>query len=160
LQALAIDSAALAAKLSGGGAMQPWVYILECADRRLYVGSYRGDDIEVRVSEHNVGHYRDAWTYSRRPVTLLWADRFDLVTDAIAFERKLKGWTRAKKLAFVQCEWDRLRALSGRRTGFAKASPPSSFETDAAHPPQDEGSGAASGVRPSSFETPLRGSSG
>jgi putative endonuclease len=141
--------------------MEPWVYILECADKRLYVGSYRGDDIDVRVSEHNVGLYRNAWTYSRRPVTLLWADRFPLVTDAIAFERKLKGWTRAKKLAFVQCEWDRVRQLSQRRTGFAKvnppsASPPSSFETDASHPPQDEGSEGLAVPNPSasSFAEP------
>ena len=122
--------------------MQAWVYMLVCADRRYYVGSYRGNDVGLRVSEHNAGVHPDAWTYHRRPVELLWADWFDRITDAIAFERKLKGWSRAKKEAFLRGEWDRLSELAKRRGKFVKrtlVSTPPSFETDASRPPQDEG---------------------
>jgi len=134
--------------------MQAWVYMLECVDGRYYVGSYRGDDVGLRVSEHNAGVHRAAWTYHRRPVELVWTDRFDRITDAIAFERQLKGWSRAKKQAFLRGEWDRVRKLSERRGAFVKpppASPPPSFETDASHPPQDEGSAVSAHVtKPSS----------
>jgi putative endonuclease len=88
--------------------MRTWVYILECVDNRYYVGSYRGDDIDVRVSEHNAGTYRDAWTFSRRPVKLAWADSYPSAVQAIAVERQLKGWSRAKKEAVIRGELRRL----------------------------------------------------
>jgi putative endonuclease len=40
---------------------------------------------------------------------------FDNVTDAIAAERQVKGWSRAKKEALVRGEFGRLRELSKRR---------------------------------------------
>lgn len=118
--------------------------MLACADGRLYVGSHRGEFVDDRIAEHEAGIDPKAWTYSRRPVTLVWADNFQLVTDAIAFERKLKGWTRAKKLAFARGEWGRLRELARRQGAFrglefGAVSTPSSFETDASRHPQDEG---------------------
>ena len=78
-----------------------FVYILRCSDGAYYVGSYRGDDLNVRVAEHNFGHRRKAWTYRRRPVELAWSDHFNRYTDAIACERQLKGWSRAKKEALI-----------------------------------------------------------
>lgn len=127
-----------------GLAVLAWVYMLECADGRLYVGSHRGEFVDDRIAEHEAGIDPKAWTHSRRPVTLIWADNFQLVTDAIAFERKLKGWSRAKKLAFARGEWVRLRELAKRQgafrgVNFPAVSAPSSFETDASRPPQDEG---------------------
>jgi putative endonuclease len=100
--------------------MQAWVYMLLCADGRYYVGSYRGDDVGLRVSEHNAGVHPTAWTYHRRPVELVWADWFQRMASAIAFERQLKGWTRAKKEAFLRGEWDKLSELAVRRGKFVK----------------------------------------
>jgi putative endonuclease len=92
--------------------MRAWVYMLLCADGRYYVGSYRGYDLDVRVSEHNAGVYRDAWTYRRRPVKLAWSQEFQLITDAIAVEQQMKGWRRAKKEAVIRGEWSVLRDLA------------------------------------------------
>jgi putative endonuclease len=95
--------------------MGAWVYILRCSDERYYVGSHRGEDVATRVSQHNLGSDKTAWTYGRRPVTLAWAEYFDEILTAIALERQLKGWTRAKKEAVIRGDWDALPALARGR---------------------------------------------
>lgn len=92
--------------------MRIWVYMLQCADGRYYVGSYRGDDIGVRVSEHNAGKFPDAWTYQRRPVQLVWSQEFQRYTQAIAVEQQIKRWRRAKKEAVIRGEWSALPDLA------------------------------------------------
>lgn len=94
--------------------MNAHVYILKCADGRYYVGSARGS-LEKRVNEHNAGIY-GGYTKSRRPVTLAWSQSFANVTDAIAAERQLKGWTRVKKEALMNGDFALLRVLSKNRT--------------------------------------------
>ena len=96
--------------------MRIWVYVLECADGRLYVGSHRGEDVAARVWDHNEGVSKTAYTYHRRPVTLVWAGEFEDPAEAVAFERQMKGWTRAKKVAFIAEDWDTLKKLSRSRT--------------------------------------------
>jgi hypothetical protein len=61
--------------------------------------------------------YGLAITQSRRPVQLVWSEYFDRVTDAIAVERKLKGWSRAKKHALIVDDWQSTSRLSKRRGG-------------------------------------------
>jgi len=90
--------------------------MLHCNDGTYYVGSARGDDLAKRIAEHQSGAY-PAYTFSRRPVELVWSERFDQITDAIAAERKLKGWSRAKKEALIAGDWARIRRLSQRRGG-------------------------------------------
>ena len=79
-----------------------WVYILKCADAAYYVGSSRYEEIEARVREHQEGLYTTAWTRDRRPVVLVWAEHFDQITDAVAAERRIKGWRRDKKEALIR----------------------------------------------------------
>jgi putative endonuclease len=98
--------------------MPCYLYILRCVDGRYYTGTYRVEDIATRVSEHNTGHYPDAWTAARRPVELVFAEAFESITDAIAAERRIKGWSRAKKEAVIAGKWEQLPWLARRRTGF------------------------------------------
>jgi putative endonuclease len=93
--------------------MSAFVYILCCSDGSYYVGSTRGEDVARRLSDHQQGLY-DGYTAARLPVTLVWSGEFDLITDAIAFERQLKGWSRAKKEAVIRGQWDRLPDLASR----------------------------------------------
>ena len=104
---------------------QAFVYILERADGSYYVGSHRGADVDVRVSEHNAGKYRDAYTFTRRPVKLAWSDWFTRFDEAVAFERRLKGWSRAKKEAFIRGDYDMLQVLAKRPTARSKTKPSS-----------------------------------
>ncbi|HVY90659.1 MAG TPA: GIY-YIG nuclease family protein [Hyphomonadaceae bacterium] len=92
--------------------MRYWVYILECSDGKYYVGSYRGDDPAIRVSEHNSGRYLDAWTARRLPAKLVWSSEFQRIADAIAFEQRIKRWRRAKKEAVIRGEWNALPELA------------------------------------------------
>lgn len=92
--------------------MRVWVYMLQCADGSYYIGSYRGDDLDVRVSQHNAGVYADAWTLKRRPVRLVWSQEFQQITDAIAVEQQMKRWRRAKKEAVIRGDWSVLPELA------------------------------------------------
>ncbi len=94
--------------------MNAHVYILKCADGRYYIGSARGS-LEKRINEHNAGIY-GGFTKSRRPVALAWSQSFVNITDAIAAERQLKGWSRAKKEALMQGDFALLQRLSKNRT--------------------------------------------
>ncbi|MDH3596375.1 MAG: GIY-YIG nuclease family protein [Rhodospirillales bacterium] len=96
--------------------MGAYVYILRCCDRLYYVGSTRGS-LDLRVAEHNAGTY-GGYTKSRRPVELVHSQYFDRITDAIAAERHLKGWSRAKKEALIKNDFDLLVQLAKNRTEF------------------------------------------
>jgi len=96
--------------------MGAYIYMLHCCDGSYYVGSATGEDLTRRIAEHQSGAF-PGYTYTRRPVELVWSEHFDRITDAIAVERKLKGWTRAKKQALIRSDWSDLRRLSRRRGG-------------------------------------------
>lgn len=108
--------------------MDCWVYMLRCADGSYYVGSARYS-LDRRLGEHQSGDY-GGYTSTRRPVELVWFADFQSVTDAIACERQLKGWSRAKKEALIRGDFAEIARLARRRS--------SSFETAASRPPQDE----------------------
>ena len=90
-----------------------WLYLLRCADDSYYCGSTRAD-LERRVSEHNAGAHA-GFTAARRPVSLVFSQEFDRVDDAIAAERQVKGWSRAKKEALIAGDAERLKLLARRR---------------------------------------------
>jgi putative endonuclease len=56
------------------------------------------------------------YTARRRPVKLVFHEKFDRITDAIAAERQLKNWSRAKKEALIRGDYDALRALAKSKT--------------------------------------------
>ena len=87
-----------------------YVYILRCFDGSFYVGVT--NDPARRVNEHNDGLDRTCFTFKRRPVELVFQAPFQDVNQAIAFEKQLKGWRRAKKEALINGDWEKLPALS------------------------------------------------
>lgn len=97
--------------------MGAWVYILRCNDGSYYTGLTRSQEPEKRLSEHNIALSPGAFTAKRLPVKLVYAEYFDMVVDAIAAERKIKGWSRAKKEALMTGNWDEVVRLSKRRGG-------------------------------------------
>jgi putative endonuclease len=113
------------------------IYILLCADGSYYTGLTR-KDLGERVGEHNNGTF-PGFTSKRRPVQLVYASQFDRITDAIATERRIKGWSRAKKEALIRGDHDALQRLAARRSHSSTSKPgSSSFETRASLAPQDE----------------------
>ena len=60
------------------------------------------------MSEHNAGLV-PAYTRHKRPVELLFSEHYDRVTDAIAAEKRIKGWSRAKRVAYMAGEFGALQ---------------------------------------------------
>jgi putative endonuclease len=96
--------------------MGAWLYIRRCADDAYYTGTTRAD-LGQRIDEHQCGHF-PGFTKQRRPVTLVYSVFFDRITDAIAAERQVKGWSRAKKAALIAGDLQRISQLARRRTAF------------------------------------------
>jgi putative endonuclease len=88
------------------------VYMLRYADGSYYVGSARLG-LDRRLSEHNNSTY-DGYTSKRLPVVLVWAEHFPDITDAIAVERQIKGWSRVKKEALIRGDYESLRLFAKR----------------------------------------------
>jgi predicted GIY-YIG superfamily endonuclease len=85
--------------------MQFWVYILRCSDGSYYTG--HTDDLDKRMAEHQQGK-GGVWTRTRRPVMLVWCDWAGERYEALAFERRVKNWSRAKKEALIAGDWERV----------------------------------------------------
>lgn len=100
----------------------PWVYILHCADGSYYTGMTRGEEPDQRLSEHRMKLSPGAYAASRLPVRLAYSEYFELVVDAIAAERKIKGWSCSKKEALIQRDWKQIQALAKRRGGKDRTS--------------------------------------
>ncbi len=88
------------------------IYILLCSDGSYYTGITRRS-VEERVSEHAQG-LTPGYTYTRRPVKLVFSEHYERIVDAIAAERRIKGWSRAKKEAYMRGDFSALVALSKR----------------------------------------------
>jgi len=87
-----------------------FVYTLECTNEFLYIGIT--NNIERRVQEHSEGLNKNCYTYNRRPVELIFKQEFNDVNQAIYFEKKIKKWSRKKKLALANNDFDLLKILS------------------------------------------------
>jgi putative endonuclease len=96
-----------------------YVYLLKCSDRSFYTGIT--NNIARRLAEHESGINPGCYTYSRRPVELVYSEYFTDPTQAIAFEKKVKGWTRAKKEALINNDWDKIRFLAKCRNASHSA---------------------------------------
>jgi putative endonuclease len=76
-----------------------FVYILECADKSLYVGC--SNNLERRLDQHNNSKLGAHYTKLRRPVELKYQESFDTLKEARSREAEIKGWRREKKLELI-----------------------------------------------------------
>jgi putative endonuclease len=91
-----------------------FIYIILCAGGTFYVGST--NNVARRVQQHQSGRGAKH-TNDNQVVRLVFVEGpFDR-SAAIARERQLKGWGRAKKRALVMGKADSLRVLSKSRDG-------------------------------------------
>jgi putative endonuclease len=87
------------------------MYILRCADNSYYVGSTV--NLEYRLRQHQDGRGAE-YTKRRLPVELVYACEFARVVEAFAAEKKVQGWSRAKREALIAGELALLPDLSSR----------------------------------------------
>ena len=83
--------------------------MLHCNGGRLYVG--HTDSLERRIAQHESGAF-PGFTRDYAPVQLIWSEAFGTRIEALEAERRLKGWSRAKKLALVRGDWDEISRLA------------------------------------------------
>lgn len=74
-------------------------YILKCSDGTLYTGWT--NDIEKRLTAHNAGKGAK-YTKSRRPVELVYLEKFDTKEEAMRREHAIKQLKRQEKLELVK----------------------------------------------------------
>ena len=86
-----------------------WVYILRCGDGSLYTG--HTDNLERRIGQHQTGEL-GGYTGSRLPVELVFSQSCETREEALASERQLKGWNRAKKEAMIRGDWKEVQRLA------------------------------------------------
>lgn len=87
-----------------------YVYILECADDSFYVGVT--NDVGRRFIEHITGIHDRAYTFEKRPLKLVFCRQFKRPLEAIEYEKQVKGWSRAKKIALIRNEIAKLHELA------------------------------------------------
>jgi putative endonuclease len=91
-----------------------YVYILKCSDGSYYTGVT--NDIQRRLYEHQEGLIEDCFTHDKRPVELLFTEEYHDVNESIGREKQIKGWSRKKKEALINGDFQKLIELSKGRT--------------------------------------------
>ena len=99
--------------LKGDGYMN-YTYILKCRDNSLYTGWT--NDIDKRLKAHNDGKGAK-YTKSRRPVELIYDEKYETKEEAMKREYAIKHMTRRAKEMAVQ-KRGRSRALKARFVPF------------------------------------------
>jgi putative endonuclease len=83
------------------------VYILKCSDKSYYTG-ITNNPIR-RLEEHNSGSNKNGYTSRRLPVEMIYCEKFSDFNLAINWEKRIKNWSRKKKEALINENWDRLK---------------------------------------------------
>ena len=90
-----------------------YVYILKCADGSYYIGVT--SNLEQRLFRHNTAYYPESYTASRRPLELVFYCEFTDINLAIEKEKQIKKWSRAKKEALINGDFEALANLVKKR---------------------------------------------
>ena len=77
-----------------------YTYMVRCSDRTLYTGIAK--DPEKRLNEHNTGKNGARYTRSRRPVRLVFLEKFTSRSAAARREYQLKQMSRTAKQKIMQ----------------------------------------------------------
>ncbi|WP_374524152.1 GIY-YIG nuclease family protein [Sphingopyxis sp.] len=99
--------------------MSFWAYMLHCRGGAFYTG--HTDDLPRRIAQHESGAIA-GFTADKLPVVLVWSQDFPTRIEALEAERRLKGWSRAKKMALIRGDWDRISSLAKGKSGPSTSS--------------------------------------
>jgi len=89
---------------------KPCVYILRCADNKLYVGATT--NLTQRLHQHESGTDEEGFTAGRLPVVLEFAMEFPTIGEAAVAEKTLKRWSHGKKEALIRGDAEALKQLA------------------------------------------------
>jgi putative endonuclease len=89
--------------------MKGYMYILECANGQYYTGSTKY--LELRIRQHQNGEGAN-FTKKHLPVKLVYYEEYDRIDTAFFREKQVQGWSRKKKQALINREFNQLVELS------------------------------------------------
>jgi len=89
---------------------QSYVYILKCSDSTYYTGVT--SNLSQRMFRHDTGYFPDCYTFTRRPLVLVFYCEFTDIQLAFEKEKQIKKWSRAKKEALINGDYDALVNLA------------------------------------------------
>ena len=104
-----------------------WAYMLHCRGGQFYVG--HTENLEHRIAQHESGLFA-GFTADRLPVELVWQEEFQTRIEALEAERKLKGWSRAKKMALIRGDWVALSTLAKKKDSASTSSAQTEMDSD------------------------------
>ncbi len=84
------------------------VYILLCDQKTFYVGIT--GDLKKRLTEHKTK--TSFFTKKFSDINLVYIEEYPELKSAERREKQLKGWSRAKKIALIKSDIDKLKQLS------------------------------------------------
>lgn len=78
-----------------------YLYILRCSDNSFYCG--QTNNLQRRIKEHNSNDSKSAiYTKIRRPVKLVYFEKYKTIQEAMKREFEIKKWPKVKKEALVK----------------------------------------------------------
>ena len=77
-----------------------YVYILANRSHTIYTGVT--NDLETRVRQHKLKTDPASFTARYNMTRLVYWEEFTSVSEAIEWEKRIKSWVRAKKVALIQ----------------------------------------------------------
>lgn len=89
--------------------MKGYMYILLCSNDQYYTGST--NNIEIRLAQHQNGEGSN-FTKKHLPVKLVYLEEFNRIDEAFNREKQVQGWSRKKKEALINKQYDKLPELS------------------------------------------------
>ena len=94
-----------------------YLYILECADGSYYTGSTQ--NLEKRLWQHQNG-LGARHTAKRLPVKLVYYELYERVQDAYHRKKQIQGWSRRKKQALIESNYEKLIEYSRNYAQYGK----------------------------------------
>jgi predicted GIY-YIG superfamily endonuclease len=101
--------------------------MLHCNGGKFYAG--HTDDLERRTAQHERGSL-PGFTRDHLPVRLVWSEEFATRDEAREAERRIKGWSRAKKMALIRGDWEKISGLAKSKGSPSTSSGQAEFYDD------------------------------
>jgi predicted GIY-YIG superfamily endonuclease len=68
-------------------------------------------ELDGRLYEQQIGSYIVSYTFSSRPVKLVWSVVTESYQEAFQWEHRIKGWSRAQKEALIRGDIDGIHEI-------------------------------------------------
>ena len=103
------------------------MYILKCANNKYYTGSTA--DLEKQLAQHHAGEGSN-FTRKHLPVNLVYYAEFQRIDEAFQRGKQVQGWSRKKKEALIQNDFEKLPRLSKNYMQFGASTSSATAKQD------------------------------